>query len=207
MSPGTTDTRRDATALDASEPSSRTLTARQLRVLAEKAEGWRGKGPLVLIETNDGHEVTSEAALKDRRIPPNIVARVEATEDVPGRARPARIDFYATKTSDARPLVDEFDALFWSEAAVQKFLFPYYHSLRLLTPEAMQTLEKSYWDGKAIAFGHKIDSRTLAMDTLPTGKEKEDLLPDDVYVFPSGAGKDLDARQAWISIREFLASL
>jgi hypothetical protein len=207
MSPGTTDARRDATALDAPEPSSRTLTARQLRVLAEKAEGWRGKGPLVVIETTDGHEVITEEDLRKRRSPANIVARVVASEDVPERERPARIDFYATADSAVEPLVDGFDALFWSEAAVQKFLFPYYHSLRLLTPQAMEQLERSYRDKKSIAFAHKIDSRTLTMRTLPTDEKKAGLLPDDVYVFPSGAGKDVAVKQAWVSIREFLTSL
>jgi hypothetical protein len=55
------------------------------------------------------------------------------------------------------------DSVFCSESAIQKFLFPYYHSQRLLTPEQWRKLTAEFQDPMTVAIGHVHPSTSVTL--------------------------------------------
>jgi hypothetical protein len=127
-----TPSRLNTTAPDASTPRvrvmmvndlpSHTLTANDLRRLAEHADGCRG----------DLMEITGEqAGGKIRRIGSTSMAKpgsllIQTPFKNPGRKLPKSVAL--TTQSDTPHTLDTgyFDSVFWGEAAMEKFLIPYY---------------------------------------------------------------------------------
>lgn len=110
-------------------PTERTVPrvdSRQMSWWAESADGVRDK-ELALVLTESGEYVVKEEQAGDE-----VVLRMYTPSITPNRMKPAEITFQAPGCEKVR--IDELaDALFWTESAVEKFLFPYYASQRLLT--------------------------------------------------------------------------
>ena len=116
----------------------RSLTASELRKLAEAADGIRDQ-PAYVVWGPNGPEVKTTLAKNDE-----LIVECDTKSDV--KSRPA----FKSITIDP-PLVDrnghrishverKYDAMFWSEAAVEKFVIPYYarfttahHIARIMT--------------------------------------------------------------------------
>jgi len=153
-----------------------TVDALILRHLAEKADGYRGEN-LCLIWRPE--------SVATRMSSSSGFMIVTATDVVTGQAGSTEesdeklIDLYTafrdsrrkngglTRVEvdiDGKPIGDvhaKYDAIFWSEAAIEKFMFGYY--LRNLDDEHWQVLYDAYAHPKATdpviyAFGHLPDS-------------------------------------------------
>lgn len=116
----------------------RSITASELRRLAEAADGIRDQ-PAYLVWGAQGPEVKTTLGKDDE-----LIVECETKNSV--QSRPA----FKTITLDP-PVVDrdgkpvthvagQYDAMFWSEAAVEKFVVPYYaqfntahHIARIMT--------------------------------------------------------------------------
>jgi hypothetical protein len=116
------------------------INAHQFRKWADAASSYRGDGPFWLVY-NEGGEPTIEEA----EIPPAGAVFGVETREVTERPTPAAviIDCHGS----TRDLVGSYDAVFWTEAAVEKFVFPYYASKSLW--DAADVLDKLsfYWYG------------------------------------------------------------
>src|SRR5262249_1502072 len=51
-------------------------------------------------------------------------------------------------------LEKQYDAVFWTESSIEKFLLPYYQAHRLLTDEQMMTLQRACADPDVAAIAH-----------------------------------------------------
>lgn len=114
----------------------RTLSANELRRLAEAVDGVRDQSAYIVWGAN-GPEVKTSVGRSD-----DVMAECETNNIVRARAT------FDAITSDPRivddtgaPITDfasRYDAMFWSEAAVEKFVLPYY--LRFRTPEEVDEI-------------------------------------------------------------------
>lgn len=55
------------------------------------------------------------------------------------------------------------DSVFCSESAIEKFLFPYYHSQRLLTDDDWKRLKADFMNPLTVAIGHVHPSNSVAL--------------------------------------------
>jgi hypothetical protein len=141
------------------------LTARALSWLAEQAEGTRGQ-PLVLI-LNERQEIELRGADEPRTDKEAEVASVYTDYRVPDRDKIETM----TLTMENGPEVEvppDWDALFWSEASIEKFFFPYYSSQRLLDDADMDALWDDYTTKELVAFAHITPSRPIEVSSTDT---------------------------------------
>jgi hypothetical protein len=166
------------------------VDSRQLSWWAESADGTRDR-ELVLALTPEGEYVVKEEAAGDE-----VVLRMYTPSAVPDRLKPAEITFQAPGCEKMR--IDETaDALFWTESAVEKFLFPYYASQRLLTDEEMRRLKEGFRNERVVAMWHKAPSAAMYLYGAPSGLDTLDVL----VAQPGGAA---EMQPAWQSARAFL---
>jgi len=110
------------------------IDARALAWAAESADGRRDTS-LVLYRT-EGHWALGPETDASR---PTAMLRVY-TES---RKKQVRVPI-------SLPIPTEWDAVFLSESAVEKFLFPYYEAQRLLGPNVMEALKHAYYDDQDV---------------------------------------------------------
>ncbi len=133
------------------------LTARALSWLAEQAEGMRNQD-LSLVENLSGNiqlKLAEDVTSTER---PLIGVRTE--DKVPGRYKMEKITVKAPNCPTA-DVPEGWDALFWTEASIEKFFFPYYYSQRLLTEEDITALWADFKDKTVVAFAHILPSRPV----------------------------------------------
>lgn len=63
----------------------------------------------------------------------------------------------------------DWDAIFLSESAVEKFLFPYYEAQRLLPPDRMEALRLQYYESDVLGIVHIWPSRPKFLVLQPDG--------------------------------------
>lgn len=140
------------------EPPSHAL---MLRRLAEKADGLRDQD-LALVQRADGtldvvpvDEVGTQPVLYQLRTPSQHPADQRPKFELVLTPPPPGVPF------DARA---RYDALFWTESAVEKFLLPYYQ--RVLTPEELLELARAFRDNPNVyAVGHWPPTRYELLST------------------------------------------
>jgi hypothetical protein len=126
----------------------RTLTANDLRWLAEKADGMRGE-PLVLVEDQKKvADIVRQTELKGRT--PLLYIDTESRgpgipENPEDRAK-ARIMFNGKIHTD--DVLDQADAVFFSQSSVEKFLLPYY--MRFRSGAEVQAIENMLFNKKGV---------------------------------------------------------
>jgi hypothetical protein len=128
----------------------RTLSANELRRLAEAVDGIRDRKAYVVWGA-DGPEVKTRVSATD-----DVMAECETTNVVRGRSRfdsisidPPLVDRGGKRVSD---VASRCDALFWSEPAVEKFVLPYY--LRFRTPRQVDTIRDLFDQPSVYAIMH-----------------------------------------------------
>jgi len=105
------------------------MNALQLRALADTASSWRARGgdPMFgVIAEQDGTAVLD--------IQPTLTEPLgSAVEFNTADVQPARpiVTIVTLLEAAGAEAVNDYDAIFWSEAAVEKFVFPYYASKSL----------------------------------------------------------------------------
>lgn len=138
------------------------LTAHDLRWLAEEADGRRGETLHLIRDPRTGRLRFLGAGEKLAAGAKPVLAA--ATDDaVPGRAVPK----VTCSVSGRAVSLAGADAVFWTEAAVEKFLWPYYHAHNLFDAP-IQQLYRDYYaaDSDIVAIAHWPPSKpTLVQDT------------------------------------------
>jgi hypothetical protein len=168
------------------------VDSRQMSWWAESADGTRDK-ELALVLTAGGEYVVKEEEPGDE-----VVLRMYTPSITPERLKPTEITFQAPGCEKIR--IEELaDALFWTESAVEKFLFPYYASQRLLTDEEMRALKEGFRDARVVAIWHQAPSKSLFQYARPAGLESLSVLVAD-------RAADGEVRSTWRGAREFLAA-
>jgi hypothetical protein len=141
------------------QPSPWPPDAAELRRVAEAADGLRDQELTLVIRR------TSPTATPRLEIVPSsarsaddvVVCPVETHNVMRERPRPFRVLLQVTERDRPLEIQVAYDALFWSEPAIEKFFFPYYR--RVLRREVFRQLESEFYDGdesgrKIVAFGH-----------------------------------------------------
>lgn len=153
----------------------RPLTANELRKLAEAADGirdktayvvWSGDEPQVKTKLDDGDE---------------LIVECETRNDAKGRAAfksivldPPLID---ADGNAIKNIADKYDAMFWSEAAVEKFVIPYY--ARFKSPQDLTRILDAFNHPTTMAMIHPPASNIqymLSKRSAKSGKEGVEVL-------------------------------
>jgi hypothetical protein len=132
-------------------PSYPVLNAHQLRMLAEFASSQRkvGGDPFYGVAVPDpdvmGPEFKLEivSTLAEGQVP---LFEID-TFEVEARPKPTEVTFKVDGMTMAN-MAHEYDAVFWSESAVEKFVFPYYASKSLWETAAVLEKLSMYWYGQ-----------------------------------------------------------
>jgi len=140
------------------------VDSRQISWWAEAADGTRDK-ELALVLTASGEYVVKEEEPGDF-----VILTMYTPSEAPKRRKPVEITLQAPGCEKMR--IDEIaDALFWTESAVEKFVYPYYAFQRLLTDEEMMRLKAEFRDERAVALWHQAPSRTVIVYGKGSGIE------------------------------------
>jgi hypothetical protein len=128
----------------------RPLTANELRKLAEAADGirdktayvvWSGDEPQVKTKLDDGDELIVECETRN-----DAKKRASFTSIV---LDPPLID---ADGNAIKNIADKYDAMFWSEAAVEKFAIPYY--ARFTSPQDLARMLDAFNHPTTLAMMH-----------------------------------------------------
>jgi hypothetical protein len=129
------------------------LSATRLRELAEAADGLRGVPLKLAFVDGDYRIVDANARTADDRTIPVATASTKdpdsvKVEDIAITPAPK----IAPDASGNTKVSQVFDALFWSESAVEKFLIPYY--ARLKDTRFLDQLRRDFRDKSVYMIGH-----------------------------------------------------
>lgn len=141
------------------------FSSTELTWLGEDADSHRGVD-LTLVRDAMGRLVLREPMKMqpgDIELP-GITVRTEPESQFPSGIHRREVVKVTCTAADGGqfdlPTAEEFDAVFWSESAVRKFVWPYYHSHRLWDPD-LQALKDEYDnDPEAMAIAHQAPSRS-----------------------------------------------
>lgn len=155
----------------------RTLSANELRRLAEAVDGIRDTKAYVVWGAN-GPEVKTSVAAGD-----DVIAECETNNVVGNRPRfrsigidPPLVDRSGRPVKD---LASHYDAMFWSEPAVEKFVLPYY--LRFHTPAEVDAIRSAFNHVSVYAVIHPPLSDFLCLSSARTdGKTLEALTLEEL---------------------------
>lgn len=136
------------------------IDARQLALLAEWADGLRDR-KLMLVRDANAEFKLKEPDRVDRE--DTVILQVYTGDAVPDRLEPVSIKCTLPGGGSAIELADSFDAMFWTESAMEKFFFPYYYAQRILTEKQMQAIKDLFANRNVCAFLHMPPSRPGAL--------------------------------------------
>jgi hypothetical protein len=151
------------------------LTATDLAWLAETADGNRSVDFVLVRDANGKAQLRAKDSMQEGdEVPAEIKVRTEQT--LPDRTKVVQVTCQA-EGHDLEPLLsaDAWDAVFWTESSVEKFLYPYYRSQRLWDSR-MDALQARYnSDPEAVAIAHRAPSYSQILDakaahTIAIGK-------------------------------------
>lgn len=154
----------------------RQLTANDLRRLAEAVDGVRDETAYV-VWGNGGPEVRTQRPASDEVIFECMTRNAE-----PDRARIAAITLHPPViASDGKPLANfarRFDAMFWSEAAVEKFMLPYY--VRFSSHAHVDRMRKAFKQKGVVASMHMPDSLGRYLVSVRDGEALAELTLEEL---------------------------
>ena len=162
------------TAAASASSSAPPLSARALRRLAEAADGRRGEAYAIFYDGTDYVVAPADATDKGTKL-----VDLETPHLARGRKVPKNLVHVQMPGASPRPLSSEYDAMFWSEAAVEKFVLPYYQ--RLLSRPAMNDLLDAHEDPNVVGILHirpSVYSPLRPADELRVASLSPTLAPD-----------------------------
>jgi hypothetical protein len=116
--------------------------------MAETFHGFKGK-KLVAV-----HTIAGAILLKEEAAEGDIVLfEVETPLEVPDRLKLEKVVVKAEGCAEFDAAA-KYDSLFWTESAIEKFVFPYYVAQRVLTDEDMATLKAGIRTKEVVGLGH-----------------------------------------------------
>ncbi len=92
--------------------------------------------------------------------------------------------------------VVQCDAVFCSESAIEKFLFPYYHSQRLLNTHDWEDLNDAFRDENVAAVGHVYPSISFGLKQGTSAK-------DSLHILRPKPGPQGLPELEWVSLRDY----
>jgi|GEM_PF-2000977 hypothetical protein len=119
------------------------LNAEQLRQLTDAAAGHRGGDPYWIVYGGQDPLTVMQASIA----PPDAVFGVQTRDVDPNRPAVSDVVMICGESVTAN-LAQEYDAVFWSEAAVEKFVLPYYASKSMWEAAAVLDNISTLWYGK-----------------------------------------------------------
>ena len=154
----------------------RQMTANDLRRLAEAVDGVRDETAYV-VWGNTGPEVRTQRPDSDEVIFECMTRNAE-----PGRARISAITLHPpVMASDGTPLTDfarRFDAMFWSEAAFEKFMLPYY--VRFSSREQIDRMRRAFNQKHVAAAVHMPETTSGYLVSVGGGETLSVLTADEI---------------------------
>jgi len=150
---GTTSTGRDST---------------RLSWLAETADGWRDKKLQLVYHETDGLSIKrGDEGLKSGE---NKVCDIETPSTQPSRTKVVSVTLETADGAQHKFLVEPegWDALFWTESSIEKFLYPYYHAHRIWGVNIEDAKESYESYPMAFAIRHKAPSASATMGAPAT---------------------------------------
>jgi hypothetical protein len=134
--------------------------------LAETADGNRDAKLVLVLDKDQKPQLRVTQEEGDR-----VVTRVEVATatKLPDRVQVEMVICKAPGFESQLLRQDGFDALFWTESAVEKFLYPYYRSQRLWDNRMDRLMEKFNTHKEAMAIAHQAPSRSSTLDALVGG--------------------------------------
>jgi hypothetical protein len=140
----------------------------RLSTLTETADGWRDEKLQLVYDASSGLSI--KRANEKLASGENKVCDIETPSSQPDRTKVVSVTLEtADGASHKFPVGPEgWDALFWSESSIEKFLYPYYHAHRLWS-EDLESVKRSF-DSYPMAFAirHKAPSSLAAMGAAST---------------------------------------
>ena len=160
----------------------------KLSWLAEEADGWRGEELSLMLHPTSGLRLRREG---DSPMPgEHELCKIETPKCQPGRipVLSVAVEIQGASTQKIDP-AKGWDAVFWTESAVEKFLYPYYHAHRL-------------WDDT-------MDQVQLAFETYPGAVAIMHKAPSNSFVMNAAASLqigalDLSGKFQWMTVPRFL---
>jgi hypothetical protein len=152
------------------------LNATDLVWLAEAADGMRGVEFTLVRDKTGKARLRTELDEGDRPVT-GVKVKTDSSLKKPGAKRIKVLDV-TLRPENSEPITidsgDGSDAVFWTESAIEKFLYPYYHAQRLWDEDLAKLKAAFELDERAVAIVHKApsSSRTLegrAKNTLKVG--------------------------------------
>lgn len=134
------------------------ITADDLRMLAETADGLQDDDVVLAWSSEKSQwEIIKRADhVESQGGSPAIPIRAVPTPGAP--PEPDDVGVKLTTGSQLQSLREDGDAIFWTNAAMRKFVLPYY--ARLMKPDKLVELYENLLDGRTMAAVHVRPSRT-----------------------------------------------
>jgi hypothetical protein len=143
----------------------------KLSWLGEGADGFRGKDLALVVDEKRKLVLIileQDLAKRDKQLAgKEFIAEVKTecnTERVSvDNVRCQGIDHDGRAFSAELLSSKDYDAVFWTESSIEKFLYPYYHAQRLWSPQ-MDDLKRTFEaDNNAVAIAHRAPSTSSSL--------------------------------------------
>jgi hypothetical protein len=128
------------------------ISAHEMQRLAEKASGLRTLDPVLVIDTSGNVDVVPQ---KEKRDDQTALLKLVTSGSGPGLTRNPRIelvldDVVVGKGSE----LDQADAVFTSQSAVEKFVLPYYSHFK--SPQEVEQIANTLFSNPLVIAGHHL---------------------------------------------------
>jgi hypothetical protein len=139
------------------------LSESDLVRLGEQADAG-GDRELLLVRDRDGYPRLRQVAQAGDQ----VVSQIRVRPPAPTLADRARLSTIVCRSANGgsltlQPDADEYDCLFWSESAVRKFVWPYYHAHRLWDASLQQLRNEWENDPTAVAIAHQAPTKSVVL--------------------------------------------
>jgi hypothetical protein len=135
--------------------------------LAETADGNRDKQFTLVLDKDDQPQLRETVQEGDRLVTGVEVRTATTLRDrVPVESVIVKPRGYEAQSVDPR---EGYDALFWTESAVEKFLYPYYRSQRLWDKRMDRLMADFNTQREMVAVLHRAPSNSSTIDALVGG--------------------------------------
>jgi hypothetical protein len=135
--------------------------ATNLSWLAETADGSRGELLCLIKDDEDKLQLVPKQNLQGRK----ELATVKTPKTRPNRTEVTEVVCRAENYEATLRSTEKYDAVFWTESSIDKFLYPYYRAHRIWD-KRMDELKKKFDSlDIAVAIAHRAPSTSEALST------------------------------------------
>jgi hypothetical protein len=179
------------------------IDAMTLRRLGETADGGREREmKLVLVKPENTYDIISAEDADQNPDKYDVIAEVSPTRTSTAQLPPAPFDRIAFIKNEKEIACCEAptDALFWTDSAMEKFVFPYYAQLRIFPEQYLTGLMEDFRDDRIrqmiVAIQHRNPSRSERLVLGPCSPPPESDRFGLAYLVPPDADRP---EYSWVS--------